>query len=190
MIKIAILGDIGAGKSFVASKFNLPVFNADKEVQKIYKYNKSVYVSLKKLFPKNISKFPINKKELINIIINNKVNINLIGKIIHPIVSSKLKLFIKKRSKKRGVILDIPLLVENKLTDKKTVMIYVDSKKRDIVKKLYKRKNFNKKIYKIMKNKQKSLNYKKKISRFIIYNNFNKTHVMNQIRKIKKELKI
>ena len=69
-------------------------------------------------------------------------------------------------------------------------MIYVDSKKRDIVKKLHKRKNFNKKIYKIMKNKQKSLNYKKKISRFIIYNNFNKTNVMNQIKKIKKELKI
>ena len=36
MIKIGILGDIGSGKSFVAKKFGYPVFNADKEVSKLY----------------------------------------------------------------------------------------------------------------------------------------------------------
>ena len=35
MIRIAILGDIGAGKSFVSKQFNCPLFNADKEVAKI-----------------------------------------------------------------------------------------------------------------------------------------------------------
>ena len=35
MIKIAILGDIGSGKSFVANSFGYPVFNADKEVSKL-----------------------------------------------------------------------------------------------------------------------------------------------------------
>ena len=39
MIKIGILGDIGSGKSFVAKQFGYPVFNADKEVGKIYKNN-------------------------------------------------------------------------------------------------------------------------------------------------------
>ena len=32
MIRIGILGDIGAGKSYVAKKFGYPVFNADDEV--------------------------------------------------------------------------------------------------------------------------------------------------------------
>ena len=38
MIKIAILGDIGAGKTFVSKLFGFPVFNADKEVKKIYNW--------------------------------------------------------------------------------------------------------------------------------------------------------
>ena len=35
MIKIAILGDIGAGKTFVSKLFGFPVFNADKEVKNL-----------------------------------------------------------------------------------------------------------------------------------------------------------
>ena len=40
MIRIGIVGNIGCGKTFVASKFGYPVFNADAEVNKLYKsYN-------------------------------------------------------------------------------------------------------------------------------------------------------
>ena len=48
MIKIGILGDIGAGKSFVAKQFRSPVFDADKEVRQIYKYDKYCYKKIKK----------------------------------------------------------------------------------------------------------------------------------------------
>ena len=57
MIKIAILGDIGAGKTFVSKLFGFPVFNADKEVKKIYKGNKKCFNKLKKNFQTN--KLPI-----------------------------------------------------------------------------------------------------------------------------------
>ncbi len=40
MIKIGIVGDIGSGKSFVAKQFGYPVFDADKEVLKIYNKKK------------------------------------------------------------------------------------------------------------------------------------------------------
>ena len=39
MIKIGIIGDIGSGKSFISKQFGFPIFNADKEVNKIYKKN-------------------------------------------------------------------------------------------------------------------------------------------------------
>ena len=37
MIRIGILGGIGSGKTYVANNLGFPVFNADKEVDKIYK---------------------------------------------------------------------------------------------------------------------------------------------------------
>ena len=46
MIKIAILGDIGSGKSYVAKNFGYPVFNADNEVSKLYQKNKAIYIKL------------------------------------------------------------------------------------------------------------------------------------------------
>ena len=41
MIKIGILGDIGSGKSYVAQSFGYPVFDADREVSKLYKVDKN-----------------------------------------------------------------------------------------------------------------------------------------------------
>ena len=64
MIKIGILGDIGSGKSYVAKNFGYPVFNADVEVSKLYKREKKIFNKLKKILPKYIHSFPINKNEI------------------------------------------------------------------------------------------------------------------------------
>ena len=37
MIRIGLMGDIGSGKSFVAKLFSCPVFDADREVNILYK---------------------------------------------------------------------------------------------------------------------------------------------------------
>ena len=48
MIIVGILGDIGSGKTFISKEFKCPVFNADKEVSKIYNKDRSCYGKLKK----------------------------------------------------------------------------------------------------------------------------------------------
>ena len=48
MIRVAILGKIGSGKTFVANNFGYPVFNADLEVGKIYENDKDVYKKIEK----------------------------------------------------------------------------------------------------------------------------------------------
>ena len=48
MIKIAVLGDIGSGKSYVAKQFGYPVFDADNEVSKLYRKSRKCYNKLKK----------------------------------------------------------------------------------------------------------------------------------------------
>ena len=50
MIRIAVVGDIGSGKSYVAKQFGYPVFNADAAVMQLYKKNKKCFEKLKKFF--------------------------------------------------------------------------------------------------------------------------------------------
>ena len=146
MIRIGILGDIGSGKSYVAKNFGYPVFNADSEVAKLYKKNKKIFLKLKKKLPQNIKSFPIEKKEIADAILEKKGNLKKIIEIVHTEVRKKMNLFFKKNKSKKFVVLDVPLLLENKLNKKSDILIFVDSKKSDILKKLAKRKNFNKRI--------------------------------------------
>ena len=96
MIRIGILGDIGSGKSFVASNFGYPVFNADKEVIKLYKLDKKLYFNLKKKLPEYIFSFPINKSEISKAIISRPENLKKIVKIVHKEVRKKMNFFIVK----------------------------------------------------------------------------------------------
>ena len=189
MIRIGILGDIGSGKSYVANNFGYPVFNADYEVSKLYQKNRKVYQKLKKLLPEYIYEFPINKIQLSKAILANKSNLKKIINIVHKEIRNQLRSFLKQNNNKKFVILDIPLLLENKINTKKDILVYVQSKKADILRNLRKRKNFNPRIIKKFKEIQLSLAYKKKISRFVIKNKFTEKSVKYEIIKILKIIK-
>ena len=162
MIRIGILGNIGSGKSFVAKNFGYPVFNADHEVSKLYQKNRIVYQKLKKILPDHIYEFPIDKLKISNAIIENNSNLKKIIKIVHKEIRSKLLSFLSKNKNKKFVILDVPLLLENKINKKKDILVYVEAKKTNISRNLKKRKNFNPLIIKKFKNIQLTLAYKKK----------------------------
>ena len=163
MIKIAIIGDIGSGKSFVAKQFLYPVFDADQEVKKIYLNDQKCFRKLKKKLPKFISSFPIKKKEIGKAILDNKNNLKKIIKIIHPEVRASMNNFLSKNKSKKIVVLDIPLLIENKINKKKDVLVFIDAKKKEINKKLKKRPNYNLKMFKKLKKLQLPLEVKKNI---------------------------
>ena len=184
MIKIGILGEIGSGKSYVAINFGYPVFNADYEVAELYKKDKKIYYKLRKILPTYISKFPIDKKEISTAILDHKNNLKKIVKIVHSEVRKKMLLFLKKNNRSKIVILDIPLLLENKINDKNDILVFVESKKSEILKRLKIRKNFNLKIFKKFKDIQLSSNYKKKKSHFIIKNDFRKKSVKTGINNV------
>ena len=188
MIKVGILGDIGSGKSYVAKSFGYPVFNADAEVAKLYRKDKKIFNRLKKALPKYIHTYPISKNEISIAILTNNSNLRKILKIVHSEIKKKMNIFLKKNINKKIIILDIPLLLENKINEKNDILIFVESKKADIFKRLKKRKNFNLKLLKRFKNIQLSLDYKKKKSNFIIKNNFTSKSVTVSIKKILKDI--
>ena len=184
MIRIAVIGDIGSGKSYVSRLFGYPVFNADTEVSKLYRKNRKCYRKLKKTLPNYINSFPVKKSKLSNAIAANQKNLKKITKIVHPVIRLKMNNFINKHRNKKFVILDIPLLIENKINKKNDILIFVDAKKKEINKRLKKRPNFNPKILEKLKKLQLPVEAKKKKSDFIIKNNFKNNYVKKNVKKV------
>ena len=172
MIRVGIIGDIGSGKSFVSKLFKYPIFNADNEVKNIYKNNKNCFVKLKKKLPNYIKSFPIKKRDLIRAINADKNNLEKITDIVHPLVRNKLDNFLKKNKKRKMVILDIPLLIENKINKKGDVLIFIKTDKSKILNRLKKRKNYNKTILKKLRDNQTLLLKKRKLANYIVENNY------------------
>ena len=188
MIRIGVIGGIGSGKSFIAKLFKYPVFNADKEVNLIYRNNKECFKKLKKQLPNYIKSYPVKKDELIRAISSNNKNLKLISSIVHPIVRRKMKKFLKEKIKSKIIILDIPLLIENKLYRKEDILVFVNSKKSKIISRLKKRKNFNEKIFKSLKNNQVTLLRKKKLANYLIDNNYSPSIMRKKIKILKNKI--
>ena len=184
MIRIAVLGDVGSGKSYVAKQFGYPVFNADVEVAKLYRKSRKCHKKLKKALPKYIVSFPIKKIEISKAIMDSQHNLKKIIKIVHPEVRSKMNNFIKKNKNKKIVILDIPLLMDNKMNKKNDILIFVDAKKKEINKRLKKKLNFNSKILKKFKKLQLPLEFKRQQSNFVIRNNFKNNSIKKNVKKM------
>jgi len=184
MIRIAVLGDIGSGKSYAAKQFGYPVFNADVEVAKLYKKSRKCYNKLKKKLPKYIVSFPVKKIAISNAIITGQHNLKKIIKVVHPEVRSKMNNFIKKNKNKKIVILDIPLLMENKINKKNDILIFIDAKKKEINKRFKKKSNINSKIIKKFKKLQLPVELKKQQSNFIIKNNFRNNSIKKNVKKV------
>ena len=188
MIVVGVLGDIGAGKSFVSKQFKCPIFNADIEVNKIYRNSKTCYKKLKNKLPKYLKSYPIDKIELTKAILAKKYNLKKIINVVHPLIRKKMNNFLKKNANKKLVVLDVPLLIENNLNKKKYILIFVDSKKTKINEHLKKRKNYNKKIIENLRKLQKTAVHKKKLSTYIIKNDFKLLTVKKRVNFIKKRI--
>ena len=188
MIKIGILGDIGSGKSFVAKQFSYPIFNADREVEKIYKTDISCYLKLKKKLPKYINSYPVEKKELSIAILKNNNNLKKIVNIVHPLIRKRMNNFLKKNYRSKMVVLDIPLLIENKMYDKNFVLIFIEAKKSHINKKLKERSNYNKVLINNFRKLQTSIKIKKKLSHYVIKNDFKLSSIKKNVIYMKKQI--
>ena len=188
MIKISLVGDIGSGKTYISKLFRAPCFFADIEVKRLYKNNRQCFYKLKKKFPQFIKTFPIKKIELSNTIKDNSSNLRSIGFIVHPFIRRKLNMFLKTNKKKKIVVLDIPLYLENKMYKRNDVIIFLETKKEDVNKKLRKRKNFNQKLINILRKSQLTLKQKKDKSNYVLVNSYNSVIMKRKVKILKAKI--
>ena len=188
MIRICTIGGIGSGKSFISKLFKYPVFNADLIVSNLYKKDKYLFRKIKKRFPQIISSFPLKKEELLKIILKRPNNLKILSKIIHPQVRKKMYEFLNKYKKKKFVILDVPLFLENKLNITEDIIIFIEADKKKIRDKIRERKNINLKLINILRKNQIPIRLKKKKSTFFIKNNFISKTAKKNVKLILKEI--
>ena len=186
MIKICVVGSIGSGKTYISKLLagkKFPIFNADEEVSNVYK-QKSIFAKLKKTLSKYIASYPIDKQELIQAISSNQNNLKKIIKIVHPEVRKKMKLFLQKNKSTKVVIMDIPLLLENKLHEPEDVIICIDANQKLLDAKLKQRPSYNKKMISILRKIQLPIEEKKLLADFVLVNNYNKKTMQLRVKEL------
>ena len=186
MIKVGILGSVGSGKSFVANIFKelgFNIFSADQVVSQIYERNKNINKKISIFFKLKLNRSKINKNELRDILKKNPKKFKYLNKIIHPIVRKKLILFLSKYKKTKLVVLDIPLLIENKMFSFVDIFIFVKTKPNIFKIRIKKRKNLDKQFLKLLENQQADEIIKKSYADFTV-DNSTKDKVKLQVKKI------
>ena len=188
MIRISLVGDIGSGKTYVSKLFGAPCFFADTEVKRLYRSNRQCFIKLKKKFPQFIKTFPVKKIELSSTIKNKFSNLKIIGLIVHPFIRKKLNIFLRRNRKKKIVVLDIPLYLENKMNKKNDIVVFLKTKRKDVNSRLKKRKNFNQKLLNILRKSQLTLKQKKNKSNYVLVNNFNNAIMKRKVKILKTKI--
>lgn len=118
-IEIGLTGSIGMGKSTIANyfeKLGFPVFDADKEVHRLYSNNSPAVIEIQKIVPEAVLNGNVNRKVLSRKIVENPSLLKEIERIVHPMVIRNRKIFFQEaqRNHQLMVIYDIPLLFENR----------------------------------------------------------------------------
>lgn len=186
MIKVGILGSVGSGKSFVANIFKelgFNIFSADQVVSQIYERNKNINKKISNFFKLKFNHGKINKNELRDTLKKNPKKFKYLNKIIHPIVRKKLILFLSKYKKTKLVVLDIPLLIENKMFNFVDIFIFVKTKPNIFKIRIKKRRNLDKQFLKLLENQQVDEKIKKSYADFTV-DNSTKDKVKLQVKKI------
>tara|TARA_B100002051_G_C16735119_1_gene640771 strand:+ start:2349 stop:2915 length:567 start_codon:yes stop_codon:yes gene_type:complete len=170
MIKIGVTGSIASGKSTFAkllSQRKHPIFNADKEVNDLYKKN-FFKNKIKNIF--NLKDKKNIKKKVKEVIKKNNKNIKKLEATIHPLVRKRMKVFMFSKKKKKILIFEIPLLIESKLMKHFDVIVFVTSSKKIRLNR-YLSNGGNKKIFTLLNKRQIKPRKKMKISDHTIFNN-------------------
>ena len=173
MIKVAITGGIGTGKTTILCMFadkGIPVFNSDEIAREIMNTNPLLKNKIITAFgDKAYDKNKLNKKYLSNVVFNNKTLLKEINSIVHPYVSDEFNSWIKKQDSKY-VIYESAIIFENQGEGFFDKIICVTAPEDDVISRVMKRNNFSKDKIKSIINKQLPNKEKIQKSDYVIEN--------------------
>jgi dephospho-CoA kinase len=115
MIKVALTGSIGMGKSTVAAMFanaGVPVFDADAVVRELQAPGGGLVEKIGALFPGCVRAGTLDRECLAEIVLSDRTKLTQLEQIVHPAVQDARERFIVEHAESAALIFEIPLLFE------------------------------------------------------------------------------
>ena len=115
MIKVALTGSIGMGKSTVAAMFEgrgIPLFDADAEVRRLQGPGGALLEPIEARFPGVVRHGELDRDALSQRVLGDAAALAELEAIVHPAVQAARAAFIAKHGDASVLLFDIPLLFE------------------------------------------------------------------------------
>jgi dephospho-CoA kinase len=115
MMRIALTGSIGMGKSTVARMFEragVPLFDADAEVRRLQRTGGALVEAIGRRFPGSVRDGAIDRDALSGLVLGRADELAALEAIVHPAVQRAREQFIADHTDARALLFDIPLLFE------------------------------------------------------------------------------
>lgn len=191
MIKVAITGGIGSGKSIVCKtieSIGYPVYYSDQRAKDLINTSSHIICSLKNLYGEDIYKDgSINKKRLASIIFNSKTELNKVNAIVHPEVETDFINWTKKQGK-TITFKESAIIFESQLEHLFNYTIGITTDKETRIRRVMNRENCTRESVIVRIKNQLPQETIYKLSDFIIENSETKAllpQIINIINKIK-----
>ena len=173
MIKVAITGGIGTGKTTISSMFSdkgIPVFNSDEIAKEIMNTNSLLKNEIVTAFgDKAYDKNKLNKEYLSDVIFNNETLLKKINSIVHPYVAEEFNSWIQEQNSKY-IIYESAIIFENQAEDFFDKIICVTASEEEVISRIMKRNDFSVDKIKSIINKQLPNDAKIQKSDYVIEN--------------------
>lgn len=194
MLVIGLTGSIGMGKTYAAWCFRqlgVPVYDADKWVHHLLKYDKSVIIPVSKQFPEVMSDNHIDRKKLGAAVFADSKKLQQLETILHPRLAIMREAFLRRAARTREplVVLDVPLLFETGMQSQCDVVAVVDAPKRVQQSRVLKREGMTEERFQRIMEKQLPQLEKKFRADVIIPTGVGKGHTFRTIRQLVNDLR-
>lgn len=132
MLKVALTGSIGMGKSTVGgmlAAMGIPLFDADATVHALYAPGGAAVAPLRAAFPEAVAGAAVDREILSKLVLGDTGAIRRLEAIVHPLVGAERRRFLAAAEAAGAAfaVLDIPLLFEGRSRDAYDAVIVVSA---------------------------------------------------------------
>lgn len=195
MVVIGLTGGIASGKSTISNMLmdmKIPVIDADVIARDVVKPETDTLKRLVQKFGEDILNIDgtLNRKELSNIVFNDRESLKQLNLIIHPAIKNAImnKLNEYKKSKEKYCVVDAALLIEANFIDIVDCVILVYVNRKTQVERLMNRDKISMEEAERKIDSQMSLDEKMKYADYLVDNNHDVENTRLQLKSIIKEI--